>query len=128
MGKIIIYLKQSGGKFTYRDSESHHGQTITTNVDAGDIVYWKLDTDSGISDIRDIKVSGSEGFFRKGPVRDDYNKWHAVVNEPVSGEITYQPVVTATEAKTDDLSFTFDELNGTDGDDPPPPPIIKPRT
>jgi hypothetical protein len=89
MGKIKIYLSLVDGELNYRDSEEHKGQTITTSVDPGDTITWKLDQCSGIKAITNIKVSGEKGFFKDGPEQKDFDSWKAEVSKKAKGEISY---------------------------------------
>lgn len=110
MGKINIYIKLADGALEYRDSESQHGKTITTSVDPGDTIIWKLDKCSGISEIKNIQISGASGFFSEGPVKKDFAEWKADVSKKASGQVSYEITYEAcinTETKT---STTFTTL------------------
>lgn len=89
MGKIKIYLSLRDGELNYRDSEEHKGQTITTSVDPGDDITWKLDQCSGIKAIKNITIKGEKGFFKDDPERKDFDSWKAEVSKKAKGEISY---------------------------------------
>jgi hypothetical protein len=85
MGKIKIYLSLQNGELSYRDTEEHKGETITTTVNGGDSITWKLDQCSGIKDITNITIKGSKGFFSKGPEKKDFDNWKAEVSKKAKG-------------------------------------------
>jgi hypothetical protein len=89
MGKIKIYLSLQNGELVYRDTEEHKGETITTTVNGGDSITWKLDQCSGIKDITNITIKGAKGFFSKGPEKKDFDNWKAEVGKKAKGEIEY---------------------------------------
>lgn len=89
MGKITIYLSLKDGELVYRDSEDHKGQTITTQVDPGDKITWKLDQCSGIKEITNITIRGTKGFFKEAPEKKDFDTWKAEVSKKAKGEIEY---------------------------------------
>lgn len=104
MGKVKIYLSIVDGTLYYRDSEDDHGHKIDSTVDPGDKVVWKLDKDSGIEEITDIKINGSSDFFSKGPTKKDSSKWKAVVSEQATGTIEY--IVSTIPACEDNKSIS----------------------
>ncbi|MFT3739054.1 MAG: hypothetical protein QM786_09870 [Breznakibacter sp.] len=104
MGKITIYLSLKDGELDYRDSENHKGQTITTSVDPGDKIVWKLDQCSGIKEITNITINGPEDFFKEGPEQKDFDTWKAEVSKRATGEIEYSIEIECCESCVDTKS------------------------
>jgi len=97
MGKIKIYLSLVEGELHYRDSEEHKGKTITSSVDPGDKITWKLDQCSGIKAITGIAIAGAKDFFKEGPQQKDFDSWKAEVSKKAKGEISYSVTYEACE-------------------------------
>lgn len=89
MSKIKIYLSLVDGELNYRDSEEHKGKTITSSVDPGDKITWKLDQCSGIKAITGITIAGAKDFFKEGPQQKDFDSWKAEVSKKAKGEVSY---------------------------------------
>ena len=89
MGKIKIYIKLVDGVLEYRDSETQHGKTITTEVNKGDNIIWTLDKCSGISEITKITINESTEFFSEGPEKLDFYEFKAEVSKKAKGQVTY---------------------------------------
>ena len=91
MGKKTIYIKLINDVLHYRDSESDHGKTITTDAQPGDKILWTLDAESGINDITGINIIGDNPqFFGKGPSKKATDLWKAKIGHKVTGDVTYQ--------------------------------------
>ena len=77
------------GSLEYRDSENHHGKTITTHVKPGGTIIWKLDRNPGITEITNITIKGDEAILKEKPTKIDFDHWEAVAADKGDGELAY---------------------------------------
>lgn len=117
MGTIKIYLKLVDGNLEYRDTESHRGRTITTEVNPGDKIVWKLDQCSGIKELNDIHVSGSSGMFEHPPKKKDFDRWKARIGKGATGEVTYYFDITKCDGKSDKIVMSVSDTEQLKSDD-----------
>jgi hypothetical protein len=81
------------GSIEYRDSEGHNGKTITTKVNHGSTIIWKLDKNPGITEITNITIKGEGSILKEKPIKVDFDHWEAVVADSGQGEVSYYPEV-----------------------------------
>jgi hypothetical protein len=89
MSVVKIYLKLADGGLEYRDSEGHHGKTITTHLKPGSKIIWKLDRHSRISEIKNITLKGDDAILKEKPVKLDFDHWEAIGAGSGEGELAY---------------------------------------
>ncbi len=89
MKKVKIYLKMVKGSLEYRDSEDHHGKTITTHVKPGSKIIWKLDRHSGIGEIVNINIKGDDSILKEKPKKLDFDHWEAIGSDSGEGQLAY---------------------------------------
>jgi len=89
MGKITIEISVKDGKLYYKDSEDNQGSTITTHAKSGDKIIWIAAEDSEIKDLTGINITGTTGYFKKGPSKKGQKKWKATIGKIDTGEIDY---------------------------------------
>lgn len=90
--ETIIISKQSTGTGLYlEDNEGHTGDnTITTTVDPGDTVIWKLKKDGGIDEITGISAkSDSQDIFSNDPEKQSDGTWKGTVSTSATGNESY---------------------------------------
>lgn len=115
MHGTIIYIKLNNGTLEYRDSEGHHGDTITTHAKHNGKIIWKLDQCSGISEITGIKIHGDTSILNGKPRKVDFNQWEARASDENEGEISYTvEVVKCKHVKDEGL-----EIQGLKDSKPP---------
>lgn len=88
----IKIRKQTNGTGLYlKDSEGHKGKdSITTDVNPGDTVVWKLKNNSGIDEITSISAkSTSQDIFSSDPVEQKDGSWKGTVSSTASGSEDY---------------------------------------
>ncbi|MEQ6122168.1 hypothetical protein [Reichenbachiella sp. MALMAid0571] len=93
MGLEVIFLSLEEGttNLIFTDSEGHHGKDITTDVQPGDTVKWKIYKGSGISEITSIyALPENKDIFSKNPAPDKHGtSWSGVISETATGEESY---------------------------------------
>ncbi|ELR68919.1 hypothetical protein C900_05612 [Fulvivirga imtechensis AK7] len=90
--ETIKISKQSTGTGLYlEDNEGHAGDnTITTTVDPGDTVVWKLKDGGGIDEITNIYAkSTSQDIFSSDPVKQSDGSWKGTVSSSATGSESY---------------------------------------
>ena len=89
MSVVKIYLRLVNGGLEYRDSEGHHGKTITTHLKPGNKIIWKLDRHSRISEIKNITIQGDDAILKEKPVKLDFDHWEAIGAGSGEGQLSY---------------------------------------
>jgi hypothetical protein len=94
--EIINISKQEGNNRLYlTDNEGHSGKdNITTQVQPGDTVIWKLVPNGGIDQITDIKAKpDSHDIFSTDPApvnpNDPASDWSGIVSQVAKGTESY---------------------------------------
>lgn len=90
--ETIFISKESGGNGLYlSDNEGHSGDgNITTDVDPGDTVIWKLSKNGGIDEITDISAkNGSQDIFSSDPAKQNDGSWKGTVSNTATGTESY---------------------------------------
>jgi len=88
---IFLSLKAGTKKLIFTDNEGHHGTDITTDVQPGDTVKWKIRQGSGISEITSIyRVPENGDIFSQDPAPDSGGtSWSGVISETATGAESY---------------------------------------
>lgn len=93
MGQEIIWISKQDDNngLVLSDSEGHTGDgTITTNVQPGDTVTWKLKPNGGIDAINSItRKAGSGDIFGDDPEEQPDGTWVGTVSESAGGSESY---------------------------------------
>ncbi len=90
--EIILISKQADSNGLYlTDNEGHAGDnSITTLVNPGDTVTWKLKSGGGIDAITSIAAkAGSQDVFSTDPAQQPDGSWVGVVNNSATGSESY---------------------------------------
>ncbi len=94
--ETINISKQEGSNNLYlTDNEGHSGKdNITTNVNPGDTVIWKLVPDGGIDQITGITAKqGSQDIFSVDPApvnpNDPASDWTGTISPDATGSESY---------------------------------------
>lgn len=104
--ETIFVSRASGGTGLHlSDNEGHSGDgTITTDVNAGDTVKWKISTGGGIEEITNIyPKSTSQDIFSSDPAKQKDGSWQGTVSASATGSEFYN-----IDYKIDGVSYTDD--------------------
>ncbi len=82
-----IYLSLNNGILEYRDTEGN--SALTTHAKHNSKIIWKLDENSGISEITGIKIHGDTSILNGKPRKVDFNQWEARASDEGEGEVSY---------------------------------------
>lgn len=93
MAEETIYIsKQTTGTGLFlSDNEGHSGDnSITTNVNPGDTVTWKLKSAGGIDEITNIAAkAGNTDIFSSNPSAQSDGSWKGIVSASATGSESY---------------------------------------
>ena len=105
MADVTIYLSLVSGTTNLHlsDSEGHSGDgTITTDVDPGDNVTWRIDSGANISSIDSIYDKVANDIFSTDPAKQSDGTWKGTVSNSASGSESYGIKYTVDGTQYDD--------------------------
>lgn len=118
MGEKIIYVSRKGRSFELklRDDKNNPGNNkLTTEVEPNDTVLWKLDKDSGLSEITGVKESdpnqpqyqGSQNLL-EGKAKNENGAWKASILSKSPGKGKFQNYMIGFKIPGDDTEYWDD--------------------
>ena len=119
MAERIIYVSRNGksNQLKLRDNQGHDpgNNDLTTDVDPNDSIVWKLDTNSGLTEITGIKPSDSSQPAYRGsqdllaaPPNNNNGIWEATVVSSSPGPGKFENYMIGYKIPNDDTEYWDD--------------------